>query len=67
MDYNGFVYINSVSIVVRKGNGERGGGGLLFLVRFEVSVMIMYWFRKFYFVQIYDFNSKYYFCYELVI
>lgn len=60
MDYNGYVYINSVSIVVRKEDGERGwGGGLLFLVRFEVSVMIMYWFRKFYFVQIYDFNSKY--------
>lgn len=58
MDYNGYVYINSVSIVVRKEDGERGGG-LLFLVRFEVSVMIMYWFRKFYFVQIYDFNSKY--------
>lgn len=49
MDYNGFVYINSVSIVVRKEDGERGWG-LLFLVRFEVSVMIMYWFRKFYFV-----------------
>lgn len=58
MDYNGYVYINSVSIVVRKEDGERGGG-LLFLVIFEVSVMIMYWFRKFYFVQIYDFNSKY--------
>lgn len=51
MDYNGFVYIKSVSIVVRKEDGERGGGwGLLFLVIFEVSVMIMYLFRKFYFV-----------------
>lgn len=58
MDYNGYVYINSVSIVVRMEDGERGGGSS-FLVRFEVSVMIMYWFRKFYFVKIYDFNSKY--------
>lgn len=41
------------------GKGGGGGGGVLFLVRFEVSVMIMYWFRKFYFVQIYDFYSKY--------
>lgn len=30
MDYNGFVYINSVSIVVRKEDGERGGGVVVF-------------------------------------
>lgn len=44
----------------------KGGGGSSLLVRFEVSVMIMHWLRKFYFAQIYDLNSKHYFCYELV-
>lgn len=38
--------------------GKGGGGGSSLLVRFEVSVMIMHWLRKFYFAQIYDLNSK---------
>lgn len=36
----------------------KGGGGASLLVRFEVSVMIMHWLRKFYFAKIYDLNSK---------